>query len=114
MDGRLRDEVDRLTDGRTLNEFDKSAVEAVAGLNLRLVDARGSIASEGLIIDDGKGFPIEHPALLIEKRASAELRGWVKDRPDLFGERGKKSADDSFDDKPQSGKDKFGGFKLVR
>lgn len=112
MGSKFQAEVDRLTDGRTLNEFDKSAVETVAGLNMRLVDARSAIAEEGLIIDDGKGFPIEHPALIIEKRASAELRGWVKDRPDLFGERGKKSADDSFDDKP-AGKDKFGGFKLV-
>lgn len=82
---RLKDEADRLAAGMTLNPFDAEVVEIVAGLTLRAKDARESIEREGLIIEDGKGFPVEHPGLLIEKRASAELRGWVKDRPDLFG-----------------------------
>lgn len=112
MDERLQDEVERLTDGRSLNQFDKSAVEAVAGLNLRLVDARKSISAEGMVIDDGKGFPIEHPALLIEKRASAEIRGWVKDRPDLFGQRNSASSA-SQQSGDSSAKAKFGGFKVV-
>lgn len=83
----LQDEIDRLADGRELNSFDQEAVATVAGLTLRLREARDAVEREGMIIDDGKGFPIEHPALIIEKRASAEVRGWVKDRPDLFGER---------------------------
>lgn len=78
---------ERLGDGRDLSPFDEEAVATVAGLVRRVRDARARIDAEGTIIDDGKGFPIEHPALLIEKRASAELRGWVKDRPDLFGEK---------------------------
>ena len=27
-----------------------------------------------------------HPATEVEARCSAELRGWVRSRPDLFGE----------------------------
>lgn len=84
---RLMAEAERLTDGRELNVFDQEVMGIVAGLTLRARDARKSIEREGLIIDDGKGFPVEHPALMVEKRASAELRGWVKERPDLFGAR---------------------------
>lgn len=82
---KLDDEVDRLRDGRELNPFDLSVMETVAGLTLRLKDARARIAAEGTIIEDSHGFPVEHPALAIEKRASMELRGWVGQRPDLFG-----------------------------
>ncbi|TQE43583.1 terminase [Corynebacterium phoceense] len=101
---RLSAEAERIRAGRELSEFDLSVVETVAGLTLRLQDAREAIEREGTIIDDGKGFPVEHPALMIEKRASAELRGWVKDRPDLFGEQ--KGAE-----RPR--REKFGGFKVV-
>lgn len=103
---RLSAEYDRLCSGRDLSEFDQSVVETVAGLTLRLKDAREAIEREGTIIDDGKGFPVEHPALLIEKRASAELRGWVKDRPDLFG--GEANEDSVADDAPG-----FTGFHAV-
>lgn len=86
MDDRLLAEVDRIRAGRDLNPFDQSVVETVASLTLRAADARDAWINEGSVIDDGKGFPIPHPALEIEKAASAELRGWVKSRPDLFGE----------------------------
>lgn len=81
----LAKEKKRLLNGRELNPFDDEVVEIVAALTLRLKEARETIEREGQIVDDGKGFPVEHPALLIEKRASMELRGWVKDRQDLFG-----------------------------
>lgn len=94
---------ERLAEGRALSAFDEEAVATVAGLLRRVRDARARVDAEGTIIDDGKGFPVEHPALVVEKRASAEIRGWVKDRPDLFGER------------RQSGprREKFSGFKAV-
>lgn len=82
---RLKKEKERLLDGRELSPFDEEAVEIVASLTLRLKDARERLEQEGSIIEDSKGLPVEHPALSIEKRASAELRGWVKDRADLFG-----------------------------
>lgn len=91
-------EVQRLSNGRDLTPFDRSAIEAVAGLVLRIEEARRRIADEGLTVLDKDGVPKEHPAVGVEKRASQELRGWVKDRPDLFGEM--KSS------RPQSG----GGF----
>ena len=81
----FKDELERLRDGRSLSPFDEEALSTVAGLVVRLKEARSAIESEGMIIDDGKGFPIEHPALIIEKRASQEMRGWIKERPDLFG-----------------------------
>ncbi|WP_151530540.1 MULTISPECIES: P27 family phage terminase small subunit [Corynebacterium] len=82
----IDDEFERIRAGRDLNAFDESVVSAVAALVIRLREAQETLAREGAIVDDGKGSPVEHPALQIEKRASAELRGWVKDRPDLFGE----------------------------
>lgn len=87
MSGNFDELVEHLADGRVLSPFDREAVETVAGLVLRVRAAREAIVAAGgqIIVDDGKGFPVEHPALLVEKRASAEIRGWVKDRPDLFG-----------------------------
>lgn len=84
----LAKEKDRLLNGRKFDPFDDELFNIVAALTLRLKDSRESLAREGSVIDDGKGFPVEHPALAIEKRASMELRGWVKDRPDLFGASG--------------------------
>lgn len=83
---RIEEEFERLRAGRDLNPFDCEAVMTVAGLTVKVRDCRDSVEREGVIIDDGKGFPVEHPALVVEKRCSAEIRGWVKDRPDLFGE----------------------------
>lgn len=84
---RIDDEFEHLRDGRPLSPFDREVLFTVAGLVLRVRDARDAVEREGQIIDDGKGFPIEHPALVIEKRASQEIRGWVKDHPNLFGVR---------------------------
>lgn len=84
MDERLRDEAERIRAGRELNHFDMSAVETVAGLVLRVLDAQAIIAEEGAVIVEG-GQQVEHPAVVVERRASQEIRGWVKDRPDLFG-----------------------------
>lgn len=84
---RIDKEFERLRDGRPLSPFDREVLFTVAGLVLRVRDARDAVEREGQIIDDGKGFPIEHPALVIEKRASQEIRGWVKDHPNLFGVR---------------------------
>ena len=82
-------DVDRLeailARGHDLSGFDAEAVRTVAALVGRLRDAAAIIADEGSIIDDRSGVPVEHPAVKVERMCSAELRGWVKDRPDLFG-----------------------------
>ncbi|WP_018119408.1 P27 family phage terminase small subunit [Corynebacterium mastitidis] len=78
---------DRISSGHSLNGFDTEAVETVAGLIRRVRDAERIIATEGPIIEDEKGMPVEHPAVKVERMASAEIRGWVKERPDLFGKR---------------------------
>ena len=82
---RVDEEFERIRDGRELTPFESSAVFAVARLIVEMELAGRLVAEEGLIVDDGRGGQAEHPALMVEKRCSAEIRGWVKDRPDLFG-----------------------------
>ena len=92
-----------------LSEFDARAVAIVAQLIGRVREAREIIAAEGPVAAKESGEPIEHPAVKVERMASAEIRGWVKERPDLFGQRSGSSGADS-----AAKVDKFGGFKLVR
>ncbi|OFK27224.1 terminase [Corynebacterium sp. HMSC062E11] len=98
-----------LADGRELSEFDARAVAIVAQLIGRVREAREIIAAEGPLAAKESGEPIEHPAVKVERMASAEIRGWVKERPDLFGQRSGSSGADL-----ASKADKFGGFKLVK
>lgn len=83
------DELDRMVeaivDGRALNENDLRIVRIVASLMLDAQQAGELVKRDGVVIDEGKGG-VPHPALLVQKQASAELQGWVKVRPDLFGE----------------------------
>lgn len=79
-------EVERLADGRVLSPADRSAVEAVAGLTMRVVQARRVLEVEGITVEDASGVLKEHPAVGVEKKASQEIRGWVDQRPDLFGQ----------------------------
>lgn len=104
------EELERALAGdRELNEFDTRAVAIVAQLIERVREARTIIAAEGPVAAKESGEPIEHPAVKVERMASAEIRGWVKERPDLFGQRSGSSGADS-----ASKADKFGGFKLVK
>lgn len=85
----------RLTPEGDLAEFDRQAIETVAALILRAREAARIIAAEGVVTSTDRGVLIEHPAVKVERMASAEVRGWMKDRPDLFGaespeEKGKK------------------------
>lgn len=86
-----------------LNGFDNEAVQIVAALIGRVREAQRIIAEEGPLAAKESGEPIEHPAVKVERQASAEIRGWVKDRPDLFGEQ--KHAGPK--------REKFTGFKAV-
>lgn len=86
-----------------LGGFDAVAVQIVAALIQRVRQAQQVIAMDGPLAAKESGEPIEHPAVKVERQASAEIRGWVKDRPDLFGEQ------------KQAGpkREKFTGFKAV-
>lgn len=86
-----------------LNGFDTEAVQIVAALIQRVRQAQHIISMEGPLAAKESGEPIEHPAVKVERQASAEIRGWVKERPDLFGEQ------------KQAGpkREKFTGFKAV-
>ena len=86
-----------------LNGFDTEATQIVAGLIERVRQAQRIIAMEGPLASRESGEPIEHPAVKVERMASAEIRGWVKERPDLFGEQ------------KQGGpkRERFKGFKAV-
>ena len=70
-----------------LNEFDQRVVALVEGLLQDFNDAREVVVRDGLMVRDDRGELQENPAALAQRRASAELRGWVKERPDLFGPR---------------------------
>ena len=78
-------EVERLAAGRQLTAVDMSAVEAVAGLTMRVAEARRVLEAEGITIEV-RGELKEHPAVGVEKKCSQEIRGWVEQRPDLFGQ----------------------------
>ena len=51
-------------------------LEAYCGQVARMRDAQRLIAAEGLVVADGKGQPIAHPALAIERTAQDEIRKW--------------------------------------
>ena len=84
-DDRFADEVERLAAGRTLTAVDRAAVNAVAGLTMRVAEARRVLEAEGITVDV-RGELKEHPAVGVEKKCSQEIRGWVEQRPDLFGQ----------------------------
>ncbi|WP_288833684.1 P27 family phage terminase small subunit [uncultured Corynebacterium sp.] len=100
----------RLSRGRKLDGFDREAVETVADLIVRVREARAIVADEGVVVARPSGELMEHPAVKVERMASAEIRGWVKDRPDLFGEQ--RRVDDAGG--VGDARSKFGGFKVVR
>lgn len=102
LEGRIAQHVE-------LNAFDSRAVHIVAQLIERVRQTQVILAEEGPVAAKESGEPIEHPAVKVERMASAEIRGWVKERPDLFGQRSHPSTEGS-----SSKGDKFGGFKLVK
>ena len=93
----------RISAHSDLNGFDAEAIQIVSALIQRVREAQSLIEVQGPIWLDQHDNPQEHPAVKVERQASAEIRGWVKDRPDLFGEQ--KSAGPK--------REKFTGFKAV-
>lgn len=39
--------------------------------------ARAMIDADGIVVADEKGRPVPHPALAVERSASAEMRAWM-------------------------------------
>lgn len=39
--------------------------------------ARAMIDKDGIVVADDKGRPVPHPALAVERSASAEMRAWM-------------------------------------
>lgn len=54
------------------------AIEAYATAVGRMRDARTRIDEEGMIVADDRGQPTIHPAITVERAASAEVRKWVE------------------------------------
>lgn len=54
------------------------AVESYAVAVGRMRDAQHRIDAEGAIVADDKGRPVPHPALAIERAASADVKKWVE------------------------------------
>lgn len=53
-------------------------LEAACSQAYRLRTARAQIDKDGHLVRDSRGNPAPHPALAVEKQASAELREWLK------------------------------------
>lgn len=64
---------------RARSQITSAALEAIVGQTLAGREARDRVAAEGMVIADPKGNPIPHPALGIERAASAEVRAWSRD-----------------------------------
>lgn len=55
-----------------------AALEAYCVQVARMRDAQARIDREGVLIADSKGLPAPHPALAIERAASADVaKGWA-------------------------------------
>ena len=52
------------------------ALEAYCGQVATLRDAQRRLADDGLVVNDSKGFPVNHPAIAIERAAQDEIRKW--------------------------------------
>lgn len=67
-----------------VNEMDDDDIDRVIGPEFdaycgavtRLRDAQRRIHDEELIVPDGKGAPVAHPAFAIERQSMDDLRKW--------------------------------------
>lgn len=59
-----------------LGQADRDVVSAYAAAVCRCEDARRSVDADGVIVADGRGQPVPHPGLAIERSAGAEMRAW--------------------------------------
>lgn len=64
--------------GSTPDGVEAAGVESYAVAVGRMRDAQARIDAEGMIIGDDKGRPTAHPALAIERAASAEVKRWLE------------------------------------
>lgn len=68
--------ITELEDTPEARAMTRPELEALAGQIARLRDAQARIDKDGLIVQDGKSNPIEHPAIAIELKAQDEIRKW--------------------------------------
>jgi P27 family predicted phage terminase small subunit len=64
--------------GVSVDGVESPALESYAVAIGRMRDAQHRIDTEGMIVADDKGRPSPHPALAIEKAASAEVKRWLE------------------------------------
>jgi P27 family predicted phage terminase small subunit len=64
--------------GQVAQDIPPAAMEAICVQIHRMRTAQQRISEEGIVVADPKGSPVPHPALAVEKQASAELRTWLK------------------------------------
>lgn len=75
--------VESLTEGRTLSVSDFELVQHFADLIAQAETARRAIDEGGMTSFSEKG-EIVSPIVVAQEKISREIRGWIKDRPDLF------------------------------
>jgi hypothetical protein len=54
-----------------------AGLEALVGQIKRMRDAAKRVEEEGLIVEDAKGNPVSHPAIVVERDAQKEIRAWL-------------------------------------
>lgn len=55
---------------------DRAALEAFCTLMARLREARARVDKEGMVVKDGRGRAVPHPALAVERQIAEQIRAW--------------------------------------
>lgn len=55
---------------------DRAALEAFCTLMARLREARARVDAEGMVVKDGRGRAVPHPALAVERQIAEQIRAW--------------------------------------
>lgn len=55
---------------------DRASLEAFVTMVVRMRAAQAAIEKDGMVVQDGRGHAVPHPAILIERQAVDQIRSW--------------------------------------
>ncbi len=61
---------------RLTGRVDRAALETFATLLARMRGARERVDEEGMVVEDGRGRTVPHPALTVERQTAEQIRTW--------------------------------------